>query len=251
MPRTADLLGPSKERPGDNLGTVPIFAQRKWDCPPLGCRIIPDVLTGSLVAAGLLAISLLAPTEKTMGDAQRILYVHVAAAWCGLAGFLIVAASGLLYLLRRDLGWDHWAQAAAEMAWLCCGLTLITGSFWAHAAWNTWWTWEPRLAATAILWAVSSGYLIVRSGVEDPHRRARMGAVLALVAAADIPLVVMATRWFRGIHPAAPQMDPAMRLVLLLSIVGFSAFFGLLLVRRRGQLRLESLLGALEREIDG
>ncbi len=161
-------------------------------------QIIPDVLAAALLVAAVLASSLLAPTEKTMGDAQRILYVHVAVAWCGLACFLVTAGAGLLYLLRRDLAWDHWAQAATEIAWLSCGLTLVTGSLWAHAAWNTWWTWEPRLAATAILWAVSSGYLIVRSGVEDPRRRARIGAVLALVGAADIPLVIMATRWFRG-----------------------------------------------------
>jgi len=236
---------------------MPIFARPccarcpKWDCPPRAYRIIPDVLAAALLVAAVLASSLLAPTEKTMGDAQRILYVHVAVAWCGLAGFLTMAGAGLLYLLRRDLAWDHWAQAAAEIAWLSCGLTLVTGSFWAHAAWNTWWTWEPRLAATAVLWAVSSGYLIVRSGVEDPHRRARTGAVLALVGAADIPLVVMATRWFRGIHPASPQMEPAMRLALPLSIVAFSAIFGLLLVRRRGRLRLERLLGAMEREADG
>ena len=176
MPKPAGLLGSSKERTGDNLGTLPIFAERKWGWLRRGCRTIPDVLAAALVVAAIAAVSLLAPTEKTMGDAQRILYVHVAVAWCGLAGFLITACSGLLYLLRRDLSWDHWAQAAAEISWLCCGLTLVTGSFWAHAAWNTWWTWEPRLAATAILWAVSSGYLIVRSGVEDPRRRARIGA---------------------------------------------------------------------------
>ena len=71
-------------------------------------------MTGAIVA-----ISLLAPTEQTMGHAQRIVYVHVAVAWLGLAGILAAAAGGLLYLLRRDLAWDHRAQAAAEVGWVC------------------------------------------------------------------------------------------------------------------------------------
>ena len=153
-----------------------------------------------------------------------------------------MAGAGLMYLLRRDLSWDQWSQAAAELGWLGALLTLVTGSFWAHAAWNTWWTWDPRLTTTFVLWAVYSGYLLLRAGMEDPHRRARVGAVLAIVGALDIPLVVMATRWFRGMHPVAPEMEPPMRAVLWLSLVGFSALFAVLLVRRRLQLRLEHLL---------
>ena len=155
-----------------------------------------------LTAMAMLAIILSAPTERTMGDAQRIVYIHVAVAWCGLAGFLIMAGAGMMYLRRRNLAWDHWAQAAAELGWLAATLTLITGSIWAHAAWNTWWSWDPRLATTFVLWAINSACLVVRSGLEDPHRRARIGAVLAILGAIDLPLVVMATRWFRGIHRA-------------------------------------------------
>ena len=85
--------------------------------------------------------------------------------------------------------------------------------------------------------------------MEDPHRRARVGAVLAIVAALDIPLVVMATRWFRGIHPVSPDMEPSMRLVLLLSLSAFTALFTMLVARRRVQLRLEGLIGQLERRL--
>ncbi len=201
-------------------------------------------------AAGLMAAAIVAifaaPTEETMGDAQRILYVHVAVAWSGLWAFLVAAGAGLGYLIRRNLGWDHWSQAAAELAWLCCALTLATGSLWAKAAWGTWWTWDPRLTATFILWAISSGYLLLRTGVDDLHRRARVSAVVAILGALDLPMVVMAVRWFRGIHPAPPEMEPSMRAVLLLSIVAFSALFAVLLVRRRAQLRLADALAALE-----
>jgi heme exporter protein C len=204
-----------------------------------------------LGTAAILVIFLFAPTEETMGHAQRILYAHVSVAWFALLCFLLMAGSGLGYLVRRDLTWDHWSQAAAELGWLCTTLTLVTGSLWARAAWNTWWTWDPRLAATFVLWSIYSGCLIVRGGLDDPHRRARVGAVLAIVGALDLPLVIMATRWFRGIHPPAPAMEPAMRAVLWVSIAGFSAMFAVLLVRRRVQLCLESQLTALQQRAGG
>jgi heme exporter protein C len=202
----------------------------------------------ALVAAAILAICLVAPTEETMGDAQRIVYIHVAMAWLALVGFLIVGAAGAMYLRGRNLLWDHWAQAAAELGWLCASLTLATGSLWAHAAWNTWWTWDPRLLTSFILWAAYSGYLLVRGSLDDPHRRARLGAVLAIVGVFDVPLVIMATRWFRGMHPTSPGMDPTMRLVLWLSVFSFTGLFVLLLAIRRRQLRQEGLLADLERQ---
>ena len=204
-------------------------------------------LVGGLLVAAILGIFVFAPTEATMGNAQRILYVHVSVAWLALLGLLVTAGTGLVYLIRRDLAWDHWSQAAAELGWLCCGLTLVTGSFWAHAAWNTWWTWDPRLMTSFALWAIYSGYLMVRANVDDPHRRARLGAVLAMLGLLDVPLVAMATRWFRSMHPVSPTMEPTMRLVLLLSIIAFSAFFALLFVRRRTQLRLEALVEVARR----
>lgn len=185
-----------------------------------------------------------------MGHAQRIVYVHVPVAWLGLLGFLVMAGSGVAYLARRDLKWDHWFQAAAELGWMCSGLTLVTGSLWAHEAWGTWWEWDPRLTTAFILWAVYSGILMVRSGLDDPHRRARVGAVLAVLGGLDVPLVVMATRWFRGLHPVAPEMDPLMRLTLLISVVGFTLFFVWLAGRRRVQLGLESLAAELQRQTE-
>ncbi len=213
-------------------------------------HVLGSLLVSGLVAAAILAIFLFAPTERTMGDAQRIVYIHVPVAWVGLLGLVVTAGTGLMYLLRRDLAWDQWSQAAAELGWLCCGLTLVTGSCWAHAAWKTWWTWDPRLTTAFILWTILSGYLIVRAQLDDPHRRARLAAVVAIVGVLDVPLVILAARWFRGMHPASPQMDPSMRAVLLLSVVGFSAVFAMLFVRRRTQLRLEGLLNVLQQRAD-
>ncbi|OHB84712.1 MAG: hypothetical protein A2V98_21545 [Planctomycetes bacterium RBG_16_64_12] len=208
------------------------------------------LLAAGFVTAAILAACLFAPREQTMGDAQRIVYVHVAVAWFGLVSFLVMAGTGVVYLMRRDLAWDQWSEAAAELGWLSSGLTLLTGSLWAHEAWGTWWTWDPRLTTAFVLWAIYSGYLLVRASLDDPHRRARLAAVLAIVGTLDVPLVVLVTRWFRGIHPVSPAMEPPMRAALWVSLVGFSAFFTLLLVRRRTQLRLESLLGRLDQRAD-
>ena len=194
------------------------------------------LLVAALLAVVLPAIALLAPTEATMGHAQRIIYIHVPVAWLGLLGLLLMAGGGVMYLVTRNLSWDQWSQAAAELGWLCCGLTLLTGSLWAHAAWGTWWTWEPRLTSAFVLWMIYSGYLILRTQWDDPHRRGRLSAVFAILGAVDVPLVIVAAHWFRGIHPATVAMEPAMRTVLWCSVAGFTVLFTLLLICRRGQL---------------
>ena len=208
--------------------------------PLLWSLLVGVLLTGAIVAMHL------APTEQTMGDAQRVLYVHVAVAWVALAGFIAMAVCGVGCLLSRNLWWDQWSQAACEVGWLCSTLTLVTGSLWAHAAWGTWWTWDPRLITSFILWALYCGNLILRSGLDDAHQRARLGAVLAIIGAADVPLVIMATRWFRGVHPVSPEMEPSMRYALLASVIGLTAIMLLLLIRRRTQLQLDSRVRQLQ-----
>ena len=205
---------------------------------PAGRGWLVAVLTVVLLAAALAAIALSAPRESTMGNLQRIIYVHVPVAWLGLLGLLMMAGAGVAYLVTRNLAWDRWAQAATELGWICCGLTLVTGSLWAHAAWGTWWTWDPRLTSAFILWMIYSGCLILRGQLDDPHRRARLSAVFAALGALDVPLVIVAAHWFRGIHPATVTMEPAMRVALWLSVAGFTAMFGVLLACRRAQLQM-------------
>jgi heme exporter protein C len=101
-----------------------------------------------------------------------------------------------------------------------------------------------------VLWLIYAGVFLVRSSVEEPHRRARIGAVLTILGAGDIPLVLMATRWFRGVHPVTPEMDPQMRLVLVVAAVSFTAFFVSLIVQRRRQLETAERVAALEAQIE-
>lgn len=197
------------------------------------------------VIAGWLIFSI-APREISMGDVQRIVYLHVAVAWCGLAGCVAMGLAAGAYLATSDSRWEHWSSAAGEVGWLCATLTLVTGSLWAHEAWNTWWTWEPRLTASLILWLAFAGRALVRASIEDDRRRARIAAVLSIVALADVPLVLLATRWFRGMHPVTPEMDPRMRIALLASVVCWTLLFAMLAVLRRNQLRVSERITLLE-----
>lgn len=206
-----------------------------------GVGFRPTTSCGVVAACGVISsmlIFVVAPTETTMGDVQRILYLHVAVAWCGLACAMLMGFSAAMYLTRRRLEWDAWSLAAGEVGWLCATLTLVSGSAWAHEAWGTWWTWDPRLTSTLILWLIYAGIVVLRGSIEDPHRRARLSSVLTLVGVADVPLVIMATRWFRGIHPVAPDMDTRMRLVLLASVICFTVLVAYLIIQRRFHLAL-------------
>ena len=195
-----------------------------------------------------LSATFLVPADSAMGDAQRIVYVHVSVAWLSLVGFLVMAGTGIQYLRHRDLTWDCWSQSAAELGWLTCTLTLVTGAHWAHEAWGTWWTWDPRLTTAFILWMLYSACLTIRVSVKDSHRRAKFSAVVAIVGLLDIPFVTMATTWFRGIHPVAPDMEPAMRIVLVATAIGYAVFLGLLLIQRQRQIQLEIAIDALVRD---
>ncbi len=207
------------------------------------------VVICSLLLISLVLIFFVAPTEATMGEVQRILYLHVSVAWCGLAGCMAMAFCGGMYLLRRRLKWDFWSRASGEVGWLCTTLTLISGSAWAHEAWGTWWTWEPRLTSMLLLWIIYTAIFLVRPNIDDPHRRGRVSAVLALVAVFDVPLIFMATRWFRGVHPITPEMEPTMRFVLITTVVSCTALFAYLVVCRRRHLELAELAADLDASI--
>ena len=138
---------------------------------------------------------------------------------------MITAISGAAYLVSRKMSWDHLAQASAEVGWLFNSLTLLTGSSGADEAWNVWWTWDPRLTTSLVLWDYYAGYFLLRASVEDCSRRATYAAVLSLLGVVDVPLIVLATRWFRGLHPTTPEMEPGMHVVLALSLVAYTVFF--------------------------
>ncbi len=195
-----------------------------------------------------------APLEKVMGQVQKVFYFHVAANWIGMLGFLVAAGAGIAYLVSGQRRWDVVEVAAVEIGMVFSLIGIVTGSIWAKPVWNTWWTWDPRLVTVTIMELLYAAYLMLRQGIEDPERRARFGAVYALVAVLSVPLTFLSIRFFRTIHPvvvgnADPgaqgtfDMTPKMLHTFLFSLFTFTVLFVDLLWHR---IRLGALAEKVE-----
>lgn len=160
-----------------------------------------NALSLVLVAAALWMVVFYAPLEAVMGLVQKVFYFHVANAWVGMLGFVAAAAAGIAYLVTKDVKWDIVEVAAVEISLVFFFIAIVTGSIWAYPAWNTWWTWDPRLTTAAVLEMIYLAYMLLRQGIDDPDRRARFGAVYTLIGGLSVPLTFLSIRLFRTIHP--------------------------------------------------
>jgi heme exporter protein C len=186
------------------------------------------------------------PTEASMGIVQRIFYIHLPAAWVAFFAFGIVALCSAVYLWLGGEKLDHAAQAAAEGGMIFTTIVLTSGPLWARLAWGTWWTWEPRLTLTLLLWFIYLGYFMVRNSTENPDRGKRFGAVVGIVGAFNIPLIHLSVLWFRSLHPQpvvartdGPQLHPDMLSTLLTALGAWTVLFIALFLLRYGTARLE------------
>jgi len=215
---------------------------------------ILDFITASLFIIATGMVFFYAPTEAIMGAVQRVFYFHVAAGWVGMLGFLVAAVSGVAYLRTGNRKWDTAGFASVEIGLVFTFITVVSGSFWARPIWNTWWTWDPRLTTATIMMLIYAAYLMLRSGIEDPERRARFGAVYAIVGFLSVPLTFFSARLFRTIHPivigtnqlgaeGAFDMIPKMLQTFLFSLLTFTFIFADLLWHR---LRLGNLSDKVE-----
>jgi heme exporter protein C len=160
--------------------------------------------------AALAMVFLYVPNEQVQGVPQRIFYFHLPAAWNTFLGFFVVAGASAAYLWQGDRFSDLLAQAAAEIGMVFCTVVLITGSIWARPIWGVWWTWDPRLTMVAILWTIYAAYILLRVLAGDNELIARYAAVLGIVGVLDIPILYIAVRLWRGIHPKVERMAPEM-----------------------------------------
>jgi heme exporter protein C len=160
-----------------------------------------DILSFILLGIAAYLALIFAPTELVMGDVQRVFYFHIGTAWVGLLGFILSAVLGIIYLVTKNVKWDIVEVAAVEISVVFFFITIVLGSIWARPAWNTWWTWDPRLTTAAVTELIYVAYFMLRGGIEDPDRRARFGAVYALLGGLSAPITFMAIRLFRSIHP--------------------------------------------------
>lgn len=207
------------------------------------------------VAAAQAFSVLTSPPDRDMGDLQKIMYVHVPAAWNAFLAFAVVFVGSILYLWKREERWDLLAAAAAEVAAVLTALTIALGSIWGRPTWGVWWTWDPRLTSTAILLVIIVGYLALRSFVEEPERRARWSAAVGILGALNVPIVYMSVRWWRTLHQpqSSPStIDPAYAWGLRLNAIAFLLVMIWLVRARYRAARLERVSElAAEREALG
>ncbi len=181
-----------------------------------------------------------APTDAVQGEVYRILYVHVPTAWLSYLAFVVVFLASVGWLWTRRPWFDALAVASAEIGVLFTGLFIVAGSIWAKPTWGVWWTWDPRLVTTAIMFVMYVGYLLLRSLSTDFERRATRAAVVGIVAVVDIPIVHLSVLWMNSLHQlptvlragGAPAMDASMGFTLLVSVVAFTLVYLALLAER-------------------
>jgi heme exporter protein C len=206
------------------------------------------VLTVATLVAMMASIYLVfmyVPTERTMGEVQKIFYFHVPSAWLAFFAFFLVFVFSLIYLVRSHKRWDTLAASSAEIGVLFCTLVLITGPIWAKPVWGVWWTWDARLTLTLVLWLIYVAYIMLRHYMSDPERRATFSAVLGVVGFIDVPLVYFSIRWWRTQHPQPVMaggedsgIEGPMLMTLLFCIGTFTLLYFTLL---RYRLRLQAL----------
>src|SRR3954467_5257560 len=201
-------------------------------------RVLGAAAAGDFAAAAVLGL-VVAPPDGVQGQAQRLMYVHVPAAWLAYLCFAAVLVCSVAYLVRRDLRWDRWAQAAAELGVGMTALAIAMGSLWGRPGWGPWGVWDPRLVPTAVLLLVYLGYLSVRGLSDDRAAGARRAAAVGIIGFVDVPVGHFSVVWWRPLHqpptvlsPDPAPMDPRMAAALFVAVLAFT-LAGAWVVRRR------------------
>lgn len=205
----------------------------------LGLAALVTMAIGSYI--GLFVVG----ADVEMGEVQRLMYVHVPAAWTAFVAFFIVFLGSVLYLVQRDERADRVAASAAEVGVVFMGLTLATGMLWGKPTWGVWWTWDPRLTTTALLMAVFVGYLAVRGFADDPERRARWSAIVGIMGFVQVPIVYLSVVWWRSLHqpPSSPRsVSSEILATWMLNFFAFLLVFAWMTARRGHAAKLEGEL---------
>ena len=193
----------------------------------------------SVLMVGSLYMSLIwAPTEITLGDSQRIFYIHIPLAWLGMLSVIIVAVFSIAYLITRNIKWDNLAYSTAELGFILITLVLVTGMIWSKAEWTVWWTWDPKLTTTVILWFIYLSYIMLRTYGPSDLRGASYGAVLGIIGAIDVPMIYMAANWWSSAHPElnigplsneSSSVNSEMMMTLLVSLIAYTMLYIIIL----------------------
>ena len=237
------------ERTARRAGGYPAARPRGWLTP----KTVVGAIAGILLLVSLYLMFMVAPTDANLGNVQRVFYIHVPIALMSFLAFFIVFVGSVMYLFKRSNRWDSMALAAGEVGVVFVSLALITGVIWARPVWNVWWTWEPRLTTTLVLWLIYVGYLMVRAYAPNRPKAATYAAVVGIIGFIDVPIVYYSVQWWRSIHPQqvvgpladAGSLNSTMYMVLLVSMLAFLFLTAWLILERMATRDAEDELGRL------
>ena len=218
----------------------------------LADNLLPPLVCISMLMA-LAAALLYAPTEKVMGNTQRIFYFHVPAAITAFICFFLVFLGSVQYLRTRYAHWDRLALCAAELGVLFGLIVLVTGPLWAKPIWGVYWRWEPRLTSMLIAFSIYVAYLMVRTQGASGGQTPRLAAVLGVVAFINVPLVYYSVDLWAADQQLHPQrnvgLQPEMRHALWVCFVAFFLLLALLLKRRIELAKIEEAVEKMRQRV--
>ncbi|MCP3911670.1 MAG: cytochrome c biogenesis protein CcsA [Actinomycetia bacterium] len=226
--------------------------------PPLHTGSSGSRRLGVVTVAGLVLLVLFAfvfsPADAAQKDSVRIMYIHVPAAIVAYLAVTVTAVGSVFYLWKESEFGDLIAAASAELGALFVAINLFTGMMWGKPTWGAYWVWDARLTSTSLLFIMLLGYLAMRTSSPDPTVGSRRAAIVALLAAINVPIVHFSVDWWRSLHQSATvsrvdaTLDDQMLFSLFLGMIVFTMVYAWLLMHRFRVIWLERQLA--ERGLD-
>jgi heme exporter protein C len=196
-------------------------------------------------------ISLWSPIDTSVGLTQKIFYFHVPVGWLGMLSIFGVGISSSMFLITKNFKWDDLAFSFAQVGVIFASLIIITGALWAKPVWGVWWTWDPKLTTTVVLWFIFSAYLLLRNLITDKRRSALIGSIVALLGSIDAPLIYFASILWRTAHPELnigplaeddSSLPGTMLITFFISLIMHTYLFVILIRMRQKVIKQERLI---------
>ncbi len=208
------------------------------------------LISGILLASGAVAWGyFMVPPDRLMGETVRILFIHVPAAWLGMAGWTSIAIASLIELVWRHPLATIAARASAVPGAVFCFVCLATGSIWGRPTWGTWWVWDGRLTSMLVLLFLYFGYIALSSSLAREGQSSRIAAIFGLVGAINVPIINRSVVWWNSLHQppsittGGSAIDGVFLWPLLAATIGFSLLFGAVVL-----MQMRALLADLQSE---
>ena len=211
---------------------------------PVAGKLVPwfAIAAGLLAHAGLYVAFFVAPTDATQGEAYRIIFIHVPAAWMSMFLYVVMAGwAGIGLALNARLS-GMMASAIAPTGALFTFIALWSGALWGRPTWGAYWAWDARLTSELVLLFLYFGFIALKGAIPDPVRSDRAGAILALVGVVNVPIIYFSVQWWNTLHQGAsvsltraPSMAATMLLgMLLMALAAWTYSIATALARVRG-----------------